>query len=58
MSALAVVAERHDLIARLFADTAVNHAGCYSLRFFLDGEWTSILIDDRLPVIRGARRGE
>ena len=39
MSALAVVAERHDLIARLFAETAVNSAGCYCLRFFLDGEW-------------------
>ena len=58
MSALAVVAERHDLIARLFADTAVNVAGCYSLRFFLDGEWTSILIDDRLPVSNAARRAD
>lgn len=56
MSALAVVAERHDLIARLFADTAINSAGCYSLRFFLDGEWCSVLVDDRLPVTDTPRR--
>jgi hypothetical protein len=56
MSALAVVAERHDLIARLFADTAINSAGCYSLRFFLDGEWCSVLVDDRLPVTDAPRR--
>ena len=56
MSALAVVAERHDLIARLFADTAINPAGCYLMRFFLDGEWKSILVDDRLPVTSNPRR--
>ena len=38
MSALAVVAQRHDLIAKLFAtDTARNDAGCCCLRLFLDG---------------------
>ena len=42
MSALAVVAERHDLIARLFAaGTERNAAGLYSLRLFLDGAWSS-----------------
>ena len=56
LSALAVVAERHDLIARLFADTASNSAGCYGVRFFLDGAWTSVLIDDRLPVTAAPRR--
>lgn len=56
LSALAVVAERHDLIARLFADTAPCKQGCYGIRFFLDGEWTCILIDDRLPVSNAPRR--
>jgi calpain-15 len=58
LSALAVVAERHDLIARLFAngDTAPSAQGIYALRFFLDGEWTSVVIDDRLPVARDPRR--
>jgi hypothetical protein len=41
MSALAVVAERHDLIAKLFAaDTARNTAGLYCVRLFVDGAWT------------------
>ena len=56
LSALAVVAERHDLIARLFEDTARNGAGCYGIRFFLDGVWTSVLIDDRLPVAGATAR--
>ena len=58
LSALAVVAQRHDLCARLFADTAANAAGCYSLRFFLDGEWKSVLVDDRLPTTEDPRRPE
>ena len=58
MSALAVVAERHDLIAKLFAaDTARNPSGCYSLRLFLDGKWKSVLLDDLLPVTAEPRRG-
>jgi hypothetical protein len=39
LQALAVVAERHDLIAKLFADTARNSSGCYFINLFLDGEW-------------------
>ena len=57
MSALAVVAERHDLIARLFAaDTARNAAGLYCIRLFLDGAWTQLWIDDQLPVTASPRR--
>lgn len=55
LSALAVVAERHDLIARLFADTAPNSAGCYNIRLFLDGEWQSVLVDDMLPCTNTSR---
>lgn len=56
MSALAVVAQRHDLIAKLFVDTARNRAGCCCLRLFMDGEWKSIEIDDLLPVTSQPRR--
>jgi hypothetical protein len=57
MSALAVVAERPDLILRLFGgETAKNAAGCYKLQLFLDGEWQSVLIDDRLPCTDQQRR--
>ena len=57
MSALAVVAERHDLIARLFAaGTTRNAAGCYCVQLFLDGEWTSVLLDDMLPMTETPRR--
>lgn len=58
MSALSVVAERHDLIARLFVDTARSAAGCYALRFFLDGAWTTVVLDDQLPVTEQPRRPE
>ena len=44
LSALAVVAERHDLIAKLFADTTPTPSGCYNIRLFLDGAWRSILV--------------
>jgi hypothetical protein len=44
LSALAVVAERHDLVAKLFADTTPTPSGCYNIRLFLDGAWRSILV--------------
>ena len=49
LSALAVVAERHDLIAKLFADTTRTTSGCYNIRLFLDGAWRSILVRHRPP---------
>ena len=59
LSALAVVAERHDLIARLFVDldpTAVVVPGRCAVRLFLDGAWRVVEVDDRLPcVVKGAR---
>eukprot|EP00929_Paragymnodinium_shiwhaense_P037915 TRINITY_DN20110_c0_g1_i1.p1 TRINITY_DN20110_c0_g1~~TRINITY_DN20110_c0_g1_i1.p1 ORF type:complete len:1080 (+),score=228.30 TRINITY_DN20110_c0_g1_i1:236-3475(+) len=57
LSALAVVAERSDLILRIFGgETAKNAAGCYQLNFFLDGDWQSLSIDDRLPCTEQQRR--
>jgi len=58
LSALAVVAERHDLIARLFVDLdakAVAAPGRCAVRLFLDGAWRVVEVDDRLPcVVKGA----
>lgn len=49
LSALAVVAERHDLLSKLFVDTARNIADCFGVRLFLDGRWRTILVDGQLP---------
>ena len=56
LSALAVVAQRHDLIARLFVDTAPARSGCYLLRLFLDGQWRHVVVDDQLPCIPNPNR--
>eukprot|EP00930_Biecheleria_cincta_P054773 TRINITY_DN4117_c0_g3_i1.p1 TRINITY_DN4117_c0_g3~~TRINITY_DN4117_c0_g3_i1.p1 ORF type:complete len:1072 (-),score=160.66 TRINITY_DN4117_c0_g3_i1:138-3233(-) len=57
LSALAVVAERHDLIMRLFEGGCTKSpSGCYLLRFFLDGRWTGVVVDDRLPCTDRQRR--
>jgi hypothetical protein len=60
LSALAVVAERHDLVARLFGESSMqqNDAGCYQLRLFLDGKWKCLMVDDHLPVTDAPRRPE
>lgn len=56
LSALAVVAQRHDLIARLFVDTAPARSGCYLLRLFLDGQWRRVVVDDQLPCVSNPNR--
>jgi len=57
LSALAVVAERPDLILRLFGgETTRTAAGFYQVNLFLDGEWKAINIDDRLPCTDQQRR--
>eukprot|EP00667_Euglena_gracilis_P008703 EG_transcript_8814 len=56
LSALAVVAERPDLIAKLMATAEANEQGCYEVRLFLDGRWTALLVDDQLPCTDRQRR--
>ena len=58
LSALAVVAERHDLIAKLFESTAPSKDGKYAVRLFLDGAWRRVVVDDRLPCTSNPRRAE
>jgi len=58
MSALAVVAERQELMAKLVPNlgTLGDSGGCHEVRLFLDGHWTSFLIDDYLPTTKKQRR--
>ena len=50
LSALAVVCTRPELIRRLFIHPQLNTRGVYALRFWHNGIWTPVLIDDNLPV--------
>lgn len=57
MSALAVVAERHDLMRKLLPNLNNGAAsGCHEVRLFLDGRWTAVLVDDWLPTTEKQRR--
>jgi calpain-15 len=49
LSALAVIAERPDLIARIVATDRTNSIGCYEIRLFLDGRWQGVVVDCNLP---------
>ena len=49
LSALAVVAERHDLISSLFPCTTLNEYGIVQVNLFLDGYWKPVVIDNFLP---------
>ena len=46
------MAERPDRIKRIFASAVTNQSGCYAVNFCLDGFFTEVLIDDRLPVVK------
>eukprot|EP00756_Hemistasia_phaeocysticola_P048214 Hpha_TRINITY_DN22646_c0_g1::TRINITY_DN22646_c0_g1_i1::g.192811::m.192811/K08582/CAPN15; calpain-15 len=49
LSALCVVCTRDDLSARLLISEQMSAAGVYCVRFWKDGEWTPVIIDDQLP---------
>ena len=50
LSALAVVAERPDLILRLFGKyTQLNEFGICQVNLFLDGYWKAVTVDNFLP---------
>ena len=51
LSALAVVAERNELIRRIMPHTSTNAGGCYQVNLFLDGAWEPIVVDSNLPVV-------
>ena len=52
LSALAVVAERDDLIGRLLsANSNAKNCGVIEVKLFVDGYWKKIIIDDFLPCL-------
>ena len=52
LSALAVVAERSDLISRLFGTmSGMNEYGAVEVRLFGDGFWQNIVLDNFLPCL-------
>ncbi|VIO99042.1 calpain D, putative [Brugia malayi] len=49
LSALAVIAERPDILDQIFLTKTYNPWGVYQIRLCVDGHWQVILVDDFLP---------
>ena len=51
LSSLSTIAERPQLVKRLFYNEEVNPDGVYRLRFCKGGEWVVVTIDDYFPCL-------
>eukprot|EP00466_Bigelowiella_natans_P010502 jgi/Bigna1/70672/fgenesh1_pg.12_\ len=50
LSALAVIAERPELITQLMVTKQYNRVGAYQMMFCKDGKWQNVLVDDYIPI--------
>jgi hypothetical protein len=50
-SALSALAEKYNLIKRLFVSEYASKNGIYILKLCVNGEWTNVIIDDLFPCI-------
>jgi len=53
MSALAVVAERPDLLLKLIPNPSMSSSGRYGVNLFIDGTWGQVEVDDHFPFVAG-----
>ncbi|CAM2708585.1 unnamed protein product [Rotaria socialis] len=49
ITALSVLAEEPEYLMKVLITKEYNHQGIYYVRLCKDGEWTQIVVDDRLP---------
>ena len=50
-SALSALAEKYNLIKRLFKNDIYNENGLYQIKLCLGGEWITVVLDDYFPCI-------
>ena len=53
LGALSVVATRSELLENCILQKEVNEWGVYEFKFYKNGEWIHVTVDDQIPCNRG-----